>query len=53
MDAERVVCDMGSYRMLEVDVKLVHAGRIVDVCHYLVQGDAHIIVDLLACVGVE
>ena len=39
--------------MLEMNVELVHAGWVVHVCHDLVEWDPHLVLDLLACLGVE
>ena len=39
MSAEGVVGRLGLDRVLEVDVKLVHAGRVVNVGHHLVSFD--------------
>ena len=45
VDPEGVVGDVLADRVLEVDVKLVHAGRVVHLGHDLVARDARLLLD--------
>ena len=53
MDAKGVVGDVRAYGVLEVDVELVDARWVVDVCHDLISPHPSLLQYFLAAEGVE
>ena len=53
MDAEGVVGHVLAYGVLEMDVQLVDAGRVVDIGHDLIRCNASLLENLVAALGVQ